>query len=71
MTGTAFAILAMFIKAFAPRKKRENIARTANAVPVTLYSKVTKQLLIMLFSIVSNVISVSSVKFQVTRFQKI
>ena len=47
-----------------------NIARLANAVPVTLCSKVTKQLLILLFSIVSNVISVSSVKSQVTWFSK-
>ena len=43
-----------------------NIARIANAVPVTLYSKITMWLLILLFSIVRNVISVSSVKSQVT-----
>ena len=55
-----------------------NIARIANAVTITLYSKVTMQLFILLFSIVKNVISVSSVKSQVTKtfkksenFQKI
>ena len=55
-----------------------NITRIANAVTITLYSKVTMQLLILLFSIVKNVISVSSVKSQVTKtfkksenFQKI
>ena len=37
-----------------------NIARIANAVPVALYSKVTMKLLILLFAIVRNVISVSS-----------
>ena len=41
---------------FHKQTNKRNIARIANAVPVTLYSKVTKQLLILLFSIVSNVI---------------
>ena len=45
----------------------KNIARMANAVTITLYSKVTMQLFILLFSIVKNVISVSSVKSQVTK----
>ena len=56
----------------------KNIARIANAVTITLYSKVTMYLVILLFSIVRNVISVSSVKSQVTKtfkksenFQKI
>ena len=43
----------------------KNIARIVNAVPITLYSRVTMQL-ILLFSIVRNVSSVSSVKSQVT-----
>ena len=46
----------------------QNIARIANAVPVTLHSRVTMYLLILLFSIVRNVISVSSVKSQVISF---
>ena len=46
-----------------------NIARIANAVTITLYSRVTMQMLILLFSIVRNEISVSSVKSQVTSLQ--
>ena len=45
----------------------KNIARIANAVTITLYSKVTMYLFILLFSIVKTVISVSSVKSQVTK----
>ena len=44
----------------------QNIARIANAVTITLYSRVTMQMLILLFSIVRNEISVSSIKYQVT-----
>ena len=44
----------------------ENIARIANGVPVTLYSRVTIKMLIFLFSIVRKVISVSNFKSQVT-----
>ena len=50
--------------------KRKNIARIANAVTITLYSKVTMLLSILLFSIVRNVISVSSVMSQVTKLSK-
>ena len=39
----------------------KNIARIANAVPVTLYSRVTMNVLRLLFSIVRNVNSVSQV----------
>ena len=48
----------------------KDIVRIGNAVPVTLYAKVTKELLILFLSIFNNVISVSSVKCQVTRFSK-
>ena len=37
---------------------KKNIARIGNAVPVTLYSRVTMEMLILLFSIVRCVISV-------------
>ena len=47
----------------------ENIARIANAVTITLYSRVTMSFLILLFPIVRNVSSVSSVKFQVTSLE--
>ena len=56
----------IFCRWYQPPPQVINIARIANAVPVTLYSRVTMQLLILFFSIVRNVFSVASVNSQVT-----
>ena len=55
--------LRLFALEIAAREFRRKHRKNCECCPVTLYSRITMKMLIFLFSIVRNVISVSSVKY--------